>query len=100
VPTLAQTAVPGAPDALLTLLAGYGPHAFGLVALLVMWLVIMRPELRARRAENKALERHIVSLEQISDQQLRTARINRRQTKALTALVERVERLAGKRDAA
>jgi type II secretory pathway component PulM len=50
------------------LLTSFGPVGFGTVVLIILWKVIVQPELSAQRAQMQALEAHIAQLNDVSRQ--------------------------------
>lgn len=74
---------PTMPVATLRILADkYGPHAFGLVAVMILWVTVVQPEMRRGRADMDRVAA-------IAETQQRTAVI-------LEQTVQRLERIADK----
>lgn len=67
-------------------LAVYGPYAFGVVSLLLIWYTIVRPELANNRIST-------VEIRSISDTQRQTAQILDRTTGRLEAVAAQLERI-------
>lgn len=71
-------------SAVIEAVRGYGPHAFGVIVVVVLWFVIARPELEAARAANgKVL--------------LETAQVLNKTAETLERTSERLERMEERR---
>ena len=55
------------------LLERYGPYAFGIVSLLVVWLAIVKPELASRTIDFERQQLLIQQMQQLSDSMRSTA---------------------------
>jgi len=55
------------------LLERYGPYAFGIVSLLVVWLAIVKPELAARTIDFERQQLLIEQMQQVSESMRTTA---------------------------
>lgn len=79
------------------LLTHYGPIAFGVAALLIIWKQIVGPEMAVARAstteERKLLTSNVAALQNIADQLMTCHETNKAQTMALTELVKEVRNL-------
>lgn len=67
-------------------LGDYGPYAFGIVSLLLLWRFIVKPQLDASKVDTAAIAK-------IADSMLTTAKINE-------SIVGRLESVASKLEAA
>lgn len=67
----------------------YGPYAFGVLSLLLVWYAIVAPTLAANRIDTAALKA-------ISDTLSRTASTNESTAQSLAATASRMERIADK----
>ena len=55
------------------LLERYGPYAFGIVSLLVVWLAIVKPELASRTIDFERQQLLIEQMQQVSESMRSTA---------------------------
>ena len=61
----------------------YGPYAFGLISLVIMWFAIVQPELRANRIDHDANAQLVQQMREVSNTMLQTSRILERATDRL-----------------
>lgn len=85
--------IPDAKEVTESLFKVYGPFAFGVVSLLVIWLAIISPEMERRQIDfevySKLIERH----QQENQQQELTARTMRDAALILDKVAQRLEKL-------
>lgn len=77
------------------LIRSYGPYAFGIVSLLVMWQFIVRPEIDNNKINAQALLQAAESIKTAADSTKQTAEINKYVTQRLDAIVTRLEKYDG-----
>lgn len=70
------------------IVTSFGPIAFGTAVLIVLWKVIVKPELDSRKLEMQAMSQMIQSMGELHHQIKSTARTQSASVDALTALVE------------
>jgi hypothetical protein len=72
----------------LNIMLSFGPIAFGTVVLIVLWKIIVKPELDTRKLELQALELQIENISSLNEQIKQTYQSQIINTEALTSLVE------------
>lgn len=82
--------------ALQMLFNGYGPYAFSLVSLLVLWVFIVEPQLELQAIDFKAQEAAIDALQQLNSSQATTADVLNRTAASLEVVSATLERTAEK----
>ena len=70
----------------------YGPQAFGLVAVLTIWYVIMQPQLDSKMTEQETQTQVLNDLRDITRSQEETSRTLERVAQALTATAAILEK--------
>lgn len=75
-------------EQLVPVLVGFGPIAFGTVVLVIVWRLIVKPELDARKLDMAAAQQQLEALRQLNDQVRITASQCDANTRSLTVLVE------------
>jgi hypothetical protein len=70
------------------ILLSFGPIGFGTVVLIVLWKMIVMPELASRRVEQKAMEAQIQSLNDLTTHTRDTAVIQQTTTQAMSAMID------------
>ena len=71
------------------LLERYGPYAFGIVSLLVVWLAIVKPELASRTIDFKRQQLLVEQMQQVSESMRSTAVILDNTANSLEAMREK-----------
>lgn len=67
-------------------IAAYGPYAFGIVSLLIIWFAIVQPELENNRVSTSEIR-------SVADTQRRTAELLERTALRLEAVAGQLERI-------
>jgi hypothetical protein len=75
------------------ILTVYGPYAFGVVSLLIVWYTIVAPQLDRQSVDYEKNERHIESLRSVASSMEAISRSMERTAVVLDSVVERMERL-------
>ena len=70
----------------------YGPYAFGVASLLLIWYSIVSPQLERQSVDYKKNEEVIVSLQQVSATSLEVSRAIERTSLVLEALVKELNK--------
>lgn len=78
-----------------TLNSAYGPYAFGVVSLLLIWFTIVQPELRANKLDFDAFQKTLGTMQNISSQQESISQTLAANSKSLERLVDRLEKVNG-----
>jgi hypothetical protein len=79
---------------LLQLLATvYGPYAFGVASLLLIWYMIVSPQLERQAIDYKKNEEVIISLQQVSATSLEISRALERTSLVLEVLVKELQKV-------
>lgn len=76
----------------------YGPYAFGLVALLLIWFLIVRPELESNRIDYEKQQQVVEQMRDIAQSQKEGAQAVKAGAMAIKESAEAVERAADKLD--
>jgi hypothetical protein len=71
----------------------YGPYAFGVVSLLIVWYTIVSPQLDRQAVDYEKNERHIESLRSVATSMEAISRSMERTAIVLDSVVERMEKL-------
>jgi type II secretory pathway component PulM len=66
----------------------FGPIAFGVAVLVILWKMIVKPELDSRRIEQQALHAQVDNMRLLTGQIKETAGLHMANCEAMTALVE------------
>jgi hypothetical protein len=75
------------------ILTVYGPYAFGVVSLLIVWYTIVAPQLDRQAVDYEKNERHIESLRSVASSMEAISRSMERTAVVLDSVVERMERI-------
>lgn len=78
-----------------TLNSAYGPYAFGVVSLLLIWFTIVRPELQANKLDFETFHKTLTTMQTISSQQESIAQTLTINSRSLERLVEKLEKVNG-----
>jgi hypothetical protein len=70
----------------------YGPYAFGVLALLVIWFTVVAPELKAARVDTKAMGSIATMQQKTADTLERAISAQQATSHVLDKLTERIER--------
>lgn len=76
----------------------YGPFAFGIVAVLVIWFGIMKPELSSRAFDYQKQELLVTQMREITSQQKQVIDQLNQQTQAFTTTAEILDRVTRRLD--
>lgn len=79
-----------------TVLTIYGPYAFGLASLLVIWLYIVQPQLQMQALDFSAQQAAIDALQELNSSQRSTADILAKTSSSLEIVSATLERTAEK----
>jgi hypothetical protein len=75
------------------ILTVYGPYAFGVCSLLIVWYTIVAPQLDRQAVDYEKNERHIESLRSVASSMEAISRSMERTAVVLDSVVERMERI-------
>jgi hypothetical protein len=75
------------------ILTVYGPYAFGVVSLLIVWYTIVSPQLDRQAVDYEKNERHIESLRSVAASMEAISRSMERTAVVLDTVVERMEKI-------
>ena len=75
------------------ILTVYGPYAFGVVSLLIVWYTIVSPQLDRQQVDYEKNERHVESLRSVASSMEAISRSMERTAVILDSVVERMERI-------
>lgn len=71
----------------------YGPYAFGIVSVLIIWFVIVSPELERKELDFKKHAEIVESMRNIADTMKSTARSNEVTATMLDRAIERLDKM-------
>jgi len=71
----------------------YGPYAFGVVSLLIVWYTIVGPQLDRQAIDYQENEKHIQALNDVSTSMETISRSMERTAMVLEGIVDRMEKL-------
>jgi len=71
--------------------SAYGPYAFGVASLLLIWFTIVQPELRANKLDFETFNKTLVTMQQISTQQETISQALSVNAKQLERLIDKLE---------
>lgn len=71
----------------------YGPYAFGVVSLLIVWYTIVGPQLDRQAVDYQENEKHIKALQDVSTSMETISRSMERTAMVLEGIVDRMEKL-------
>jgi hypothetical protein len=74
------------------ILTVYGPYAFGVVSLLIVWYTIVAPQLDRQAIDYEKNERHIEALRGVASSMEAISRSMERTAVVLESVVERMEK--------
>jgi hypothetical protein len=74
-----------------TLNSAYGPYAFGVVSLLLIWFTIVRPELQANKLDFDAFQKTLTTMQNISTQQEAISQTLTLNSKTLERMIDKME---------
>ncbi len=75
------------------MLTVYGPYAFGVVSLLIVWYTIVGPQLDRQAVDYQENEKHIKALHDVSTSMETLSRSMERTAMVLEGIVDRMEKL-------
>jgi hypothetical protein len=76
-----------------TVLTIYGPYAFGLASLIIIWLYIVQPQLEMQALDFKAQQQIIDSLRELSTNQRNTADVMLRASTSMEVVSDRLQKM-------
>ena len=76
-----------------TIIKSYGPHAFGLITVLVIWFAMMKPQLDAARVDFSRMEDITKSLDSVSNNLEHVVKSNERISANLESAAKILERV-------
>ena len=74
-----------------TVMTIYGPYAFGLSSLLIIWIYIVQPQLEQQAIDFKSQQKIIDSLNELGTNQRNTADVMLRASTSMEIVSERLE---------
>jgi hypothetical protein len=69
----------------------YGPYAFGVCSLLLIWFTIVQPELRANKLDFDTFNKSLVTMQQIGSQQEAISQALSVNARQLERMIDRLE---------
>jgi hypothetical protein len=72
----------------------YGPYAFGIASLLILWVFVVAPELKAAKFDTAAMSQIAATQQKTADTLERAIATQQATTHVLDKLAERIERSA------
>lgn len=72
--------------------AAYGPHAFGIVALVILYHTMFKPQLEASRVDKQALDAVVSKLESMTQQSHTTGMLIQDAARTLEKVVEKMQK--------
>ena len=69
----------------------YGPYAFGVCSLLLIWFTIVQPELRANKLDFESFNRSLTTMQQIGAQQEAISQALAVNARQLERMIDRLE---------
>lgn len=98
---MSDDAKPNGHDAVLsrlwtTVITIYGPYAFGLASLLIIWLYIVEPQLKMQAIDFKTQEEAIDALREVNASQRSTADVLLKTAVSMEVVSQTLERTAEK----